>query len=310
MMMVFLRPYTAPLLLAAIPFVWQPGQWRTTVRTAVVNLSIVASLLAVADGIWVARNYRLFGRFVPFQINDLAGYAYTPGEVALIYWLGAIGQETVYWQPNVFSSWFYKRTQFSSENYRVPSYIPTSQCTFDDILRAREIFDVSRYGAQPSERAAADGQAKAMFDGCRESFRREKPLQYYVLSPLRLLKALYVHAGPELPLPATRTLLKRPGLLIIKLFGVASYWVILLLAAGGLVLIAQRRNWRLWAVVTPLLLVSGLFTIVFRRPEVRMLTIPYPALCLLAAMSIDALRYRLKARGSAPSQRARVVAAV
>jgi len=286
--LVFLRPFAAPLILTAVPLLWPAGQpWRAALPRVARDLAIVVSIFAAADAVWVARNHRRFGRVIPLQANAFGGYHYSAADQALFQWLSTVGENPVT-EPRNLISWFRPWTGLPIDGFAVPSRILTSRCSREDIERARTFYGIASNAPPGPARDAADGGVVEILDRCRHSFRQEQPFRYHVVAPLRFAKFLFVHAGPTLPLPPFGTLVSRPGLLAIKLFGVASYWVIQLCGAVGLWLAVRRRDPSLWALAFPFLWVSFFFVFVFRRPEARQMTIAYPALCVLAVLCLDA----------------------
>jgi hypothetical protein len=258
--------------------------WRRSLPVLFRRGLVLASIFLVCDAAWIARNYRIFGKIVPLQYNTLGGYHYTSSQLAFFRWLSALGEKPQA-QPDTFIAWFWPRTGFSSQGFVVPSHIPTSRCSLDDIKRARDLYD-GQYDARPAVSEAADRDATQIIDRCAQSFREEKPLYYHLVAPVKLVGVLLVHSGPTLPLPPFAQTLRRPDLLVLKLFGVGSYWFILVTALGGLWL-ALRRKDALWlAIAAPFPWIVLFFCFLFRRPEAHRLTVAYPGLCMLTVLCL------------------------
>jgi hypothetical protein len=286
--MVFLRPFGAPLLLAAVPFLWPGGEWRRALPRVAGRLLLLASVFAVADGAWIARNYRIFGRVVPLQVNTKAGYNYTLAQVAAFHWLGITGQNPM-GEPHSLGAWFRPRLQLPFDRFVFPDYVTTSRCSRADVERARALYDGS-YDPDPARAAASDREAAEILDRCRYSFIQEKPWHAYLLAPLRHTRSFLVHAGPTMaPLPAARLLVNDPPLLLLKGYAVFSYWLILVTGIAGIRLVWRRRDWRLWALVSPFFMLVVVFCFYIRHPEVRSLTLGYPSLCVLSALALEDL---------------------
>ena len=187
-------------------------------RAAFRDLCLVASLFIACEAVWVLRNYAVLGRVIPLQVNTTAGYQYSKGQLALRDWMGAIGQDAAWWQPNTLASWFYGDPRFTNENYQIPGYVVTTTCSLADIRRARELFVAAI--ARSAGALRLESEMLPIVTECRDSFRREKPVAYYVVAPLRLMKSLLVHAGPILPTPPLAELVRQP----IKLFAKLGRW--------------------------------------------------------------------------------------
>ena len=276
--LVFLRPFAVPLILVALLIVWSVHQGTDKrLRATFRDLCLVASLFVACEAVWVLRNYAVLGRVIPFQVNTTAGYQYSKGQLALRDWMGAIGQDAAWWQPNTMASWFYGDPRFSNESYQVPGHVVTTTCSLADIKRARELFVAAIADRQAHSRL--ESEMLPIVTECRDSFRREKPAVYYVVSPLRLAKGLLVHAGPILPTPPLVELVRQPIKLFAKLVAVGLYWLALVSGAIGLLVLA-RRGLVGWAIAWPFVFVLLFFACVMRLGEARFLVIGFPSLCI------------------------------
>jgi hypothetical protein len=299
--LVFLRPFAAPLALATLPFLWPRGaRGRQALARMVADLAIVVALFAVADLAWIVRNQRIFGRIIPTQVTGTAGYNYSPAQLAQFAWLQALGQNLAPLPQNL-AAWFRPRIGFAHDRFVLPAYVLTTRCSRTDIERARDRWDVAIYDPHPALAEPADREVTEILTRCRESFRQERPLQYYLLSPLRLARAFFIHSGPTLSLPPFSTIVRRPLLLALKLFAAGSYIVILVSGLIGLGLVVRRRSWLVLSAATPFFLVALLFPFVLRAPELRYLVTGYPGLCLLAVVALQALLVRMRERSFRPA---------
>jgi len=278
--LVFLRPFTVPMFLAAALIVWSvhrstERRFRATIR----DLFLVASLFVACAAVWMLRNYAVLGRVIPLQVNTTAGYQYTKGQLALLGWLGAIGQDPTWWQPNTMASWFYKDARFTNENYQIPNYVVTATCSLADMRRARELFVAARATADGREHTRLESELLPIITECRDSFRREKPVAHYVMSPLRLMKSVLVHGGPVLPMPPLAELRHQPTMLFLKLAAVGLYWLALVTGGFGL-FVLLRRSLVGWAIAWPFVFVLLFFGFVMRLGEGRFLVTGFPSLCI------------------------------
>jgi hypothetical protein len=304
--LVFLRPFGAPFLISGLFLVWPAtGSWKEAALVTARRLAWIAVVFVAADGLWIARNLVTMQTFIPLQVNSMAGYAYTPSQLALRRWLQAIGHETHYWKPNTMASWFYQDPKFTNEQYAIPPYVLTSRCSMDDIRVSREAFHRAAVATDLATRTAADATAARKLDACSASLQAEKPLRYYLLSPLGLIGRLVVHAGPVLPLPVFQIVRHRPLLLGLKLLGVSLYWLTIIAGTAGLLWSMTSRRPELWAIAFPTIFVVLFFAFGVRHSESRFLTISFPFLSLAGAVTIDRIVELLRgARISSPGHAA------
>jgi hypothetical protein len=197
------------------------------------------------------------------------------------------------------ASWFYRDARFTNEQYQIPDLVLTSRCPEASLRTAREQFHRAATATNVEQKRAAEVAAVGILDECRESFREEKPIQYYLISPLRVMKRLFVHAGPVLPLPAVRSLRAQHSvLLLFKLWAVFFYWLALASGVLGLLLAAKKPRRETLAVAFPVVFVALFFAFGIRNSERRMLVVAFPFLCILGATAFTELTDALVRRFS------------
>lgn len=301
--LVFLRPFTVPIFAAAAFIVWSVHRRsERSIRMAVVDLFLVASIFLASDLGWMLRNYAALGRAVPLQVDTTAGYQYSEGELSLRAWLVSIGQDPTWWQPNNMASWFYRDSKFTNDNYQIPPYVQTATCSMADITRARTLFVAARASADRIAESRFESELLPIISECRNSFKREKPFTHYVVSPLRRMKTLLVHSGPILPLPPSLELVHHPVMFFVKLVAVGLYWLALITGCIGMVPL-MRSGLVGWAIAWPFVFVLLFFVFVIPLGEARFVVTGFPSLCVAGAyvLASGAQRFHRSNRSPASS---------
>jgi hypothetical protein len=286
--LVFLRPMAGPLILSA-PLILADvhrasptfDRWRAVAAGTV----LVAGVFIAADAVWILRNYAVLGTFVPLQSDISAGYAFTPAERAIQRWTKVVGEDGTWWQPNTLSSWFYGN-EFSNEAYVIPAVVSTTACPHEAIRRARTTFVAARTAVDAPTRSRLDAEVAREIQACAESFKRERPFRYHLVSPLRTAKISTVHTGPIFPGTSFSEMRKHPLGLLIKLSAVVLYWLALVSGLLGLVRALWRRDPVVWAAAWPFVFVGTFCFLYLRTTEARLWVIGFPSLCLLGAAVI------------------------
>jgi hypothetical protein len=296
---VFMRPFIVPIAgLCALILFWRA---RPDMLAAARNAIIFMIPFVVVDGAWVARNFRIFHRFVPLQGSLTPGYNGKTehdmeAELAVFQFVRTVGGDSTWWAKDSMGAWFFKRSPFHERPYVVPANALTSEYTAQDLADARERFEEYGEGGVSTD-LAARAEVAAKFHGFADSYRRLRPFQYRVLAPMRTLVYFLKQAGPVIPVKGFPQILHSPVELAVKLFSVLTYIVGLLLGLLGIARALYRNR---SAMVLLIAAVTGsvflLFPILLRATEFRFLVLAWPGLALFAAEIMDLGLARLQLR--------------
>ena len=291
---IFLRPYVAVVLPLFASLTWvtsDGGKPSIPTLRRVLNTALLALPFAVCDSAWVARNYLVFGKFVPSQINILAGYQEPETHWAFLSLCQATGEDMVYWKPGTLSAWFFPQSRFPPHDYRPPPHVFTTDYDFAALDRIRgqyrHVLDQGKAGIG----GTLDLSLARELNFFRDSYRRERPLEYYLLSRIRLTKILLVHSGPQnMPFKPFGQLYLDPPAMLVKLLSIALYWVTL---AGGFTAIvflwrASPIELRLYLLVP--IWVIFLLAFILRSTEEVYWTPVYPFMTMYAAAMFAAIQ--------------------
>jgi hypothetical protein len=242
---------------------------------------------------WAIRNYSVVGGFVPLQINTTAGYAYSDTEFAYRRFVTAWGGSALYWDTKGAGCYFQPRPEVPCQ-FTLPKHALAPGYGADDVQQVRDLWIV----AQNRPDSASEAKATARFDQLASMYRASRPVDYYLISPVRLFKTAVLHSGSWY-WPA------RPGSpcyaayqLLLRLAQSGLYYLVLLAGIVGLPLLAGRDPLRLFLLFIPVMLFV-LFCVVIRMPESRYFNHGYPVLLL----SVAGLAARVSARFSSRERR-------
>lgn len=230
---------------------------RVTYKALLVSFPMILLLIP-----WTIRNYKIYSQFIPLQINSTAGYNYTQAELSFRRFVSAWGDDFIYWERTSAGCYFIPSASVACD-FKIPEHALTKSYTLRDIEKAREEFIQLQHTYSDS----LNNKVTSDFDRLTNLYISEKPLQYYVVSPVRLVKKFLVHSGSYyLPIHKTNPCFNSFQLSI-KLTQSALYWGALLSGIIGLILLGKNLK----DIVVPSIPVFIIifFAIIFRAVEAR-----------------------------------------
>jgi len=235
---------------------------------------------------WAVRNYSVYHRFIPFQINTVAGYNYTQADRACRRFLQAIGENFIEWEKTSAGNYF-NINCIAPCTYTLPAYTYTTSYDSTKVEQVRSAY----LQLQHQYTVNLDKQVAAAFDHLTSSFRSEKPVYFYIISPIMLSKKfLFTGAGyfPKLNCPGIHATLTYYGQIVL-------YWSTLLGGTWGLILLARRNKRHLIFIAIPIFLIL-FFPIYFRGVELRYFMHSYPVLLLGLVFFIEQTKSKYHSR--------------
>ncbi|SKC43784.1 hypothetical protein [Ohtaekwangia koreensis] len=236
-------------------------QW-ITLRRIIAKTLIISTPLIILLSPWTIRNYTLYKRLIPLQINSTAGYNYTNAELAFRRFVTAWGGDFIHWEKTSAGCYFIPNPEIPCE-FKMPAYAYTSKYSQTDIdsLRAKFI-RLQKHYTEP-----LDKEVTATFDRFTREYKNEKPFQSHIIAPNRLISEFLVHSGSYyLPIHSANPCF-HPLQLSIKLSQSLLYWMSLIIGIPGIILLSARNKNYLFA-FTPISLII-LFPIIFHFTEAR-----------------------------------------
>lgn len=294
----FLRPYLFPVFfLFGLGLLWQ---YRHNLRRGLISAIIFASLLIMAESLWIVRNYIQFNQFVPVIIQE---QLISRGRMSAIRdFIRTIGGDDIFWNPVAEILVFYdSRTDAKvSGRYQqpedLPAYMFTESYNTDSLRTLRNWYWIAESDTSMSK--YADSVVIVTAERYKQAFITEKPFYYYIVAPVRLFSKFLLHSGtynlspkPFADLPFIKKLVK------IGYSGLYYFtWIGGLL---GCIILLRRSNIKsveqVLFVLTALYPVI-LFPLVLRSIEYRYFALAYPFLFVMAVWFVVCLVERLLRR--------------
>jgi hypothetical protein len=309
---VFLRPIMLGLLLLALLAI---VGFRASLpfRGRLVQAAVLVGPFVVADAAWAARNF--VQRGVAEPLTPIWAPYYSALDLSLNRFLQSWGGSVVYWNPRAEIVWFehldspaYRISPAAIARIEFPADIYTSRFDYATLVALKERLRQARGpGMPPAERRARIAAVARDLDEFAASVRREKPLVYWVLGPLRLTRNLLVHSG-------TYNLHAKPvdeltlGALAFKVGMSGLYWWVLTFGFAGIVLVLRRERHPLgdgsFLALAVVYMITA-HTVVARLDEYRYFVPAYPLLLCLAACATvrarDAVQGQAEGGGAVPA---------
>jgi hypothetical protein len=261
-----------------------------------VGLAILLPFLILLST-WTQRNLAVTGRLIPLQDGLNGGYAYPPEFVALRTYMQTIGGDFVSWNPKAEVRWFDPwagqnlppQPQFPPDQSDLASRVATQACNQEKLKAVRHAYRVARTTTEASVRKEAQVEASRGLAQCGHSYIAERPLEYHLVAPLRLLVAYLGHSGTYnlFPRPFSElSMSERSFKLLQSLLHAAA--VLLGVPAAIWILLTSRRVPHLALPVAVATLGHTLgFPLVLRLVEYRYLVMAYPLLFLCATILVS-----------------------
>lgn len=266
--------------------IWSQGNFN--IRAALRPARVLAVPILVFLSPWAIRNYGLYHTFIPLQINVYAGYDYSDAELAFRRYLRAWGGDFIFWEPGHAGCYFLPKEGIPC-TFTLPDYVYTTQYGPTEVESIRQRFINFHRQYSPE----ADSALTHAFDRMTENYRSEKPIRFYMLSPLLLTKQFLVHSGSYyLPVHANAPCY-HPAQLAVKLSESLLYWLGLIVGVPGLALISFRKKGILFGALPWILII--LFPLALGFAEARYFRTVEPVLYLGAVYLLFDLGRRVSA---------------
>jgi hypothetical protein len=277
---VFLRPAVLVIYPALAAGLLLGRRWSPTMLVKQMLLLFIP--LAVAEGYWITRNYRLHRSFIPFTSNrfydQMNGGHYYP---ALMDFVMAWGGDAVYWNPGAEIRWFGDGRKSEPDTaVKLPERIYTSAYNIDTLNVLR--------GEMSAFKQSGDtlllGRIKSKLLRYTSAYKAEKPLAYRVV-PLFIAGKFILNGGGTFILFSRTFGELRVPEKALKLFMILLYEIV---AIGGVVcslvmLVRRRQGTDVLAICAFIPLTILLITFGYRLSEYRYFAPAYPfCLCLVA----------------------------
>lgn len=301
----FLRPVMLPLLVfGMLAVLLRSAPWRWERRRAALAFLLPFLLIETA---WILRNHAVHERVVPLSTSwmmpDFLGSpTYRMCEV-----VQAFGGSLVWWDPQAEIRAFNIKDVGEAEHLRspahppvIPAYAATPGFPMDSLQAlARTVERWNMAASDPALRASEGRRILETGALYIATYKAEKPFQYYMVAPLRILGKFTLHNGTYLDLPNPRNAVERMATWFFALL----YWLSIFGGALAAVVAVFNPTWNRSKLLIPVIFGYGLLVhpLILRFCEYRYLVPFYPWGLLLAVWLIHMLwMRRIRTQSSSP----------
>lgn len=258
----------------------------------------------LADGAWMARNYRSYREVIPLLKSPWYPESFWPANYFdLMAFCQTYGEDFSYWFPNAGIRWF---QGWSNNNFLSPvrwyvkedlgpppNYVYTAEVNLDSVTSVRNL--CYRLGNGPVldsiQRSAISAQIKEKLNRYTRSVREDNPLVYYVWAPVRYsLTFLHGTWGYNFLDDIVRTSWPR---LLLRVY---HYVFVLIPGLIGLLIFTRRglrQDDRFLFIPMAIAYCLIVYAVVLRHPETRYLVPFYPFLVVSAVGTfLSVVRFR------------------
>jgi hypothetical protein len=230
---------------------------------------------------WTIRNYALYHKFIPLQIGTSAGYNYSDANFAFRRFVGAWGGDIIEWEPTGAGCYFMPTKNIKCNMKAVPERALANGYDRSDVENVRSMF----IELNKKYDRVLDEEVTKKFDFLTSKYIQDKPLDYYIISPIRLFVRFFLHSGSwYLPVNSAE-ISGKIFQLSFKLIQSAIYWLSVTIGFLGLIIFSVKK--RDFFILFMPLWIAIFFPFVFRIVEWRHLRAIEPILYLGVAYVVS-----------------------
>jgi len=265
-----LKPYFLPLF--AIP-IYEIFKQIHSLKLKLKYVLVLILPFCIIVTPYTIRNLKHYNVFLPLS-EKYAGYNYTSADFAYRKFVQAWGGSFVFWDKNSAGCYFEPKPDLPC-NFVIPKYALCNAYTSMDIEKTRDLF--IQYQKDPNNNLQ-DSVTNA-FNRLTKLYIEERPFQYYVMKPLRLVRIFLIHSG-SFYLPINYTNL---GYLnfkwYLKILQSIFYYFILFAGFAGLYILIKRHLKLYFLGIVPVGLIV-LFPLYLNSTEFRYFVCAVPFLII------------------------------
>ncbi len=284
----FLRPYLLAIyILAVLYIIWI---YRYELRILLVRLLYFGSIFILFESMWIIRNYIHFQTFIPVikfdQLVDPNDKLTVLGD-----FMRVVGGDNIYWNPTAEIMLFLdvrldKKVKPTYQHMSdLPSYMFTSAYNADSLEVLKYWYVLADTAKSPEMRSFANMQAVSKMRYYMDTFKKEKPLYYYIVAPLRLLGKFLIHSGTYNLSSQIFSNLPTLKKVVRLIYGGLYYFTWVLGLLGCIIILSNLRHVKDHMIIV--ICITGLYPLVmtsaiFRTIEYRHFALAYPFLFVIA----------------------------
>jgi hypothetical protein len=283
---IFLRPYMLVFyfMLCLLIVIHKNGSFIINLR----NIILFTIPFIISDGIWIYRNYKITTCFIPLQTSNNWADSTSKSYKQALEFIKDFGFHWEQWVRDSESGWLFSDGTIKDRHSIFKDRTFNGDLTIDSLITARRDVAISmNKSIIEQERVKADNNAYRIFLKFSEALKNQRPLDYYLINRVRLIKNFYVeqlyYPMFKLKFPINACLLVAHSFIdnLIKIIG----WI-------GIVYVikSRRKSLYLFTLIAFVpLFITLLFPIYIRSDESRFLVLAYPFLIIASSAFIDKL---------------------
>jgi hypothetical protein len=302
---VFLRPFLGIFIpvFTLILFIWQLN--KINFKTGITVVLLFISPFILFESLWVYRNYKVLGRFIPLETDMEESYGkytvYRNSTTSVRALINAWGGEAGEFYDNSEGWWFHFTEGEDVKSYSFPSRIFNSGFNKDSLIALKQIYNAGAdMKLSPEARDSMNLSAINIAERYRNQYIHTNKLRYYLLNPFVRIKKL-VFSNPTLTLPLPKFQEMNFIEKILKIGYTGLYFLVLIFGSAGMLfyLLKMKRSFTgLLLIAIPVTLIITIISIsdIF---ENRYFVNAYSPLIIFASVSILFIQNRLNTRNTA-----------
>ena len=287
-----MKPFVFPVLFIYLRILFTGWKdLKSTIRRKGSEMLIFILTFALILSPWVLRNYSVYNRVFLFTNTTFyPSYSTFSAMQNLVrVWGGSnpTGDGTCKY---VIVGYFNPKAEENLNcNFELPDYVFTRDYSRADIAQLRD--DFLAFRSSPND--SLDQVLSNRFHAVSDSFRKNKPIWYYLFVPVIITKTALIHSGSYYIIKHSS------AAIVIKIFQSAIYWASNILALAGIWIMLQRhRRYGIFFLGTFASFII-ILCVFFRIPEWRYFILFHPLSILLAGY---ALHFIIPSAGNQPSK--------
>lgn len=291
-----LRPYI--LLILILPFIYSLITFFRDKHSFnfLRNIFLSGFAMMIIFLPWTYRNYKIYNTFAPYDYKILDFYydgnydiSTTKAKRNL---LVAVGESDVFWDIKSMSSFFENdSSRFKTESlFNFNSYYFSKSITQQDYNKARTLYIESLDSVYDIK----DINSIKYFNHLAYQYKKEKPVNYYIISKIRLVSDMVFHNSTYFfPFTFNQDSSFAILLKLWKLSEFALYKLILVFSFLGAIICVLKKKHEALFILLPLSVL--ITTSLLGHAEYRYFTLSYPILFIFAIyglITITNIRYK------------------
>jgi hypothetical protein len=242
-------------------------------KNVFLNTVIVCGTLIVLSIPYTVRNLVKFNKFMP-GTQMYGGYEYSKSNLACREFIRSWGGSIMYWDKRSAACYFEPVSDVPCE-FVFPEYALCEEYSLQDVEAVRDLYLAFQKNPSP----ALDDSVAAGFSRLTSLYKKNKPLRYYFVSPLLLVKNFLFHSGSYYLSVSKASPCYAGYQFLLKVSQSVLYYLSLVAGLAGLILIFRRDRRTYMLLFIPVYLIL-FFPIGIRATEFRYFAPSYPFLIL------------------------------